>query len=202
MKIAFTGTSGIGKTTIAKALADRYSLRLVGEEIDKLAYAIDVLKKTPRDKTKELNKSIERFLKSLDDWLSDRMKYFESDLCFIEDRFCIDAINFLASSGIGKFGDDLVKDLVVKCAQYSTIYDLVVVPPIQDFTTFQYRNHDGLYRNNTLASKIIQQSAYIGLLEQFCAAPRLYLTPNLKTIDQQIEAIEQVLKQKATNNNE
>lgn len=196
MKIAITGTTGIGKTTLAKALSAHFSLSYIEEDIFKVVYAKDALKNIPKDKTKEFNKGVERFLKTLDQWLTNRMRYFDSEEAFIEDRFCIDAIKYLGISGIGKFGDDLIKDLVVRCGQYSTTYDLVIVPPISDFSTFQYRNESGLYRNNALASKVIDQSIYVGLLEQFCAAPRVYLTPNLITTEQRLENVCQILNER------
>lgn len=195
MKIALTGTSGIGKTTLAKALSERLSIKLIEEDYNSMAYAVKALKITPTTNKKETIKAGERLLKVMDQWLSNRMRYYKSDESFIEDRFCIDAIAYLANSTVGQLREDILKDMIIKCSQYTTIYDLVIVPPISDWSTLQYKNEAGLYRQNNFAMKITSQSLCIGLLEQFCAAPKLYINANCTTTEQRLDYVCTVIEQ-------
>ena len=195
MKIALTGTSGIGKTTLAKALSERFSIKLIEEDFNAMVYAAHVLEKTPTSKEKESIKAGEQLLKVMDEWLVKRMCYFNSNESFIEDRFCIDAIGYLAKSIVGQLREDILKDLIVKCSQYTGIYDLIIVPPIADWSMTQYKNEAGLYRKNNFAMKITSQSTRIGLLEQFCAAPKLYINASCNTTEQRLDYVCAVISQ-------
>ena len=46
MKIAITGTGGIGKTTLANALATRFNIPLITEDMQPIIAAMNVLNQT------------------------------------------------------------------------------------------------------------------------------------------------------------
>ena len=188
MKIAISGTVGIGKTTLTKALGDYYNVPIINEGFVPLMEALSALSKIPPSKkTQQLNASKILF-EAMETWTSNRAKYYYSNESFVEDRFCIDLLFFITNR-LMIASDSQLKNFINKCVKYTSVYDMVIILPPINIPESSNVNEDNLIRNNSLAQKIRSHSLLIGLAEQFCSAPKLYVPYNCKTIEQRIEYI-------------
>jgi len=192
MKLAITGSSGAGKTTLAKALSTRLNIPLINEDFSELIRAITEFERGNAAFTKP---SLLAALQQFDEWLKRRAMFSSKTDCFIEDRFCFDALQLMMSTKIGGLRPDVIQQLITLANQQSSIYDLVIVLPIGSFSFNEHKNEDGLKRKNSFCEKIRSQSTTIGLLEQFCLAPRVYINASCKTTAQRLDYVMQAINQ-------
>lgn len=118
MKLAITGTSNIGKTTLAKALSDFHGLTLIHEDFRGIEDAMTSLRKIPTGNKKQLIKASNKLYDEINVWLFNRMKYFDSAEPIIEDRFCLDVVIYLANP-ITQIPEIQLKEFLQKCNHYT-----------------------------------------------------------------------------------
>ncbi|XPV70196.1 MAG: AAA family ATPase [Halarcobacter sp.] len=130
MKIAFSGASSTGKTTLAKALEEKLLLKYINVDSRKI---IDDLNHTNID---DLNKK--EFLEFQKIWLNEKLKNEKSIEHFITDRTYIDAIAYIFNRNV----DD--KELFNIYLKNMEIYDFIFYLPIGriPFTYDGYRSKD------------------------------------------------------------
>lgn len=188
VRIAITGTSGVGKTTLAKALAEKYQVPYIPEDWNNLFSALIEFKKENASELK--NKKLQRFVRELNVWLRHRNQICNDMPGFVMDRCVFDILKLAIHEHIFSKETHAVKSLIQKATNFSGKINCVVVPPLSEWMTKEVVNQSNMKRNNDLHHKIYSQSLTIGLLEQFCHTPKIYLDKNQKTTQQRIEAVD------------
>lgn len=192
MRIAVTGTSGVGKTTLATELSRLLNIKLFAENFRPVMLANAAAKAAYLAKdTAKLEREIQLILS----WLDVRIAQEESETDFVSDRMAFDILKVVISAPYSQALPGLLTQLIQRCHASSTRFDLVIVPPIAEWSLQTMPNEDGLIREDNLSKKLRSQSVSIGLLEQFCHSPRLYIRSDCVTTEQRVELIRSVLQQ-------
>jgi hypothetical protein len=192
MKIALTGTTGIGKTTLARALAERLSIPIINEDFEPLINSLAAFDRNA-DAAKVAQLIVE-FLQNCDGWLKKRVTNHANFKSFVEDRFGFDIVRLIMTSSIGVARPDVLRQLLDLCSKQSVIYDLVIVPPLSNFSFMESKNEYGLTRKTNYCDKLRYQTMTVGLLEHYCSAPKLYIHPSCETTEQRVEYVLDVLE--------
>jgi hypothetical protein len=195
MKIAITGASGIGKTTMALGLSKALHLTVIPEDFIEMTNlrSLVIQSKRAADHVK-YGTLLERYVDSCRGWIKARNKYLQGDSPAIFDRCSFDVLKDWLTLDLNEDDGALLKSLINECILESEKYDLVIVPPIGRFAAEEI-NEAGLKRTRGLSVKINSQSWIIGLLEQFCAAPRLLINDRCETTEQRVELVCDTLRQ-------
>jgi adenylate kinase family enzyme len=165
VKIAISGSAGIGKTTLASALAECRGCRLIEEGYDGLF-----------DSDAGFIKSRSRLRREILSLLEMKNALEEEAEAFVADRCAVDLFNLWMSRG---FGDDqeLTGCLYQRCRRYVEKYDFVFVLPWSAIPLRQI----GLPVNRRRAmnpwSQLYNHANVIGLLHQWLPSTRLVPIP-------------------------
>jgi len=114
MKIAFTGASSTGKTTLAKAVEEKLLLKYINVDSRKI---IDDLRHSNIDNLNE-----KEFLEFQKIWLNEKLINERSIDKFITDRTYIDAIAYMRNRNINNF--ELFDNYIKKMDVYDYIFYL------------------------------------------------------------------------------
>ncbi|RYA23127.1 hypothetical protein CRU96_09635 [Malaciobacter halophilus] len=115
MKIAFTGASSTGKTTLAKAIEEKLLIKYINVDSRKI---IDDLNHSNIDNLNE-----QEFLEFQKIWLSEKLINESSTDKFITDRTYIDAIAYMCNRNINNF------ELFNNYIKNMDVYDLIFYLP-------------------------------------------------------------------------
>lgn len=117
MKIAVSGSAGVGKTTLAQNLAQALNIAYIPEHYEPLFDSLDKLDSPP-------NGLAELFNKVLDIKLSEQEKYGS----FVADRCSADLLNLWLRRKL--FGlPEASQAFHSRCREAMSSYDLIVIPP-------------------------------------------------------------------------
>jgi len=191
VRIAITGTSGVGKTTLAKALAEKYQVPYIPEDWNGLFAALKAFKteKNP-DRQKE---QLQRFVQELNQWLKYRRQLCNDNQGFVMDRCVFDAFKMVIHEHVFSKETEAIKKLIQQSINFSKSISCVVVPPLSQWMSQEPINQQGMKRNNDLHHKIYSQSLTIGLLEQFCHTKKIYLSAKVNTTEARINKVDEYL---------
>jgi len=195
-RIAISGSPGTGKTTLAKALSEHWSLPCIPEDVVSIVNAdakyISSLIDDPgrgrggTDPENSRDALVDAFL----DWFASRDALLDHKSGFISDRWGLDVLGWwLMRFGIGIHGvEEQTHQLVQAMHQRSKQLDLVVVMPVSQ--PFSYEpNEQGLSRNVDLPGQVLNTALNLGLMTGFGQARTLHMPPSCKTIDQRVNLV-------------
>lgn len=190
MKIAISGSGGIGKTTLGRALAERLHLPFLEENLEPLVRAGAELhrRKQGAAASADVAASENNYLAAVDAWLADRQHQQESHPDgFVADRWALDILQRWLLGGRSE-DDAKTAALIRHVRAQANRLDLVIVPPmlrLRDETD----NEAGLRRISALGPRLLSHALYCGLLEQLTQVPRLYLAARPTTVEQRVEQV-------------
>jgi predicted ATPase len=192
MRIAITGAGGIGKTTLASALAQAFDVPLIEEGLQPVVNAIGKLGKADKA-TPQFAKLSDAYQKACTDWLKKRAEQQAVHASFVADRFAIDVLARWVLSGVKREDDELLIKLVTECRQQTAGLDLVVMPPLVRLADKDMPNEKGLKRHESMSMKLFSQSLSRGLMDQLLTVPRLYIPLSAQTTEQRVAMVKQAL---------
>lgn len=165
MKVAITGSAGIGKTTLARALAERCGCCLIEEGYDCL-FGPDA----------EFLRSRVLLRREIVSVLERKNLLEEKATAFVSDRCAVDLFNLWMSCG---FGDDekMTAWLYQCCRRYSAKYDVVFVLPWGAIPLRQIAPPGRRRRSMNPWFQLYSHANVIGLLHQWLPAARLVPVP-------------------------
>ncbi len=165
VKIAISGSAGVGKTTLASALAHCYGCRLIEEGYDGLF-----------DPHADFIRPRSRLRREILCLLEQKNSRESEAGSFVADRCAVDLFNLWMSRG---FGDDqeLTAWLYQHCRRYVEKYDFVFVPPWSAIPLRQIDLPVNRRRAMNPWSQLYNHANVIGLLHQWLPAARLVPIP-------------------------
>ena len=197
MKIAITGTGGVGKTTLANALAASLKIPVIAENMQDVVGMIGKLgasQKANPPATAEQVKVLQlQYQNTCIAWLNDRAKQQQETPSFVADRFAIDLLARLIMPTSQKPSEELILKVIAECKRQSAMLDLIIMPPLIRLATPTAPNESGLKRHDALSMKLFSHSLNRGLIEQLLTVPRLYIPVNAKTTEQRVEVVQKAI---------
>ena len=165
VKVAISGSAGIGKTTFARALAERRGCRLIEEGYDGL-FGADARFLSSRTRLRhEILAVLER-----------KNAREDAAPAFVADRCAVDLFNLWMSRG---FGDDerMTGWLYQRCRHYMAKYDFVFVLPWSAIPLRQIAAPVNRRRSLNPWFQLYNHANVIGLLHQWLPPRRLIPMP-------------------------
>lgn len=166
LKIAVSGTAGIGKSTLAQGLAERMMLPLIEEHYD-------------GNITRAKDKSPELWEKEMLSVLQIKSRLESQHMGFVTDRCPVDLFNgWLNNSLHTRLEPDSTKHFLDACIKGSRQYDFLVIPPWKG-VPFKEREEGraGIRRNNNLYVLLRSQASTLGLAHIFLDKRRIIEIP-------------------------
>ena len=178
MKIAISGTAGIGKSSLAKALADKLRLPLIAENYETL---FDKPKKITD--TGQLAEAILRILES-------KQQLEEQHGSFVTDRCPIDLFHLWMKTGLWVRQQETER-LYNMAVQQVDQYDLVVFPPSGILAAdSEHETRDFRQRTPSKYVQMYNHASIIGLALLWMPAERLLFLPGAsQSVDERAEAV-------------
>lgn len=176
MKIAISGSAGIGKSTLARALAGTLRIPYIPENYELLA---GKLKSAPPELAGLFNRVLE-------------LKRAEQERLgsFVADRSAVDLLNLAIRYGLC-FHENEIKDFSERCRAAMAGYDLIVIPPWGVIPLHVHAAGESKMRR--ILNPWIQMSNHasiIGLLRMFVGEEKiLYLPEGKSSQDQWLDII-------------
>jgi len=176
VKIAISGCAGIGKTTLASALAQRHKVQLVEEGYDGFFNSDFDFIKSPR----QLKRKILGVLEKKND-LEDQAS------SFIADRCAVDLFNLWMANGLGA-DQKSTSRLYQRCRAYTDKYDFVFVLPWSAIPLKQISAPARRRRTMSAWFQLHNHANIIGLLHQWLPPERLVPIPfHLVDLEKRLE---------------
>lgn len=186
MRIAISGTGGIGKTTLAKALADTLGVPLLAENLQDIVMAIGKWRQSQLNcDTTQLNAARQAYMRACETWLNDRVRQQARNPGFVADRWALDILVRWLQAGIEQHNDALTSQLVTHVQGQARSLDLVVFPPLRRLDMAP-SNNDGLTRHQHLSARLHSHALSRGLLEQLTAVARLDIPDHVIDINERV----------------
>jgi predicted ATPase len=190
-KIALMGTSGVGKTTLAKALSLELKIPILEENLTPVVDAIKAINQ--RGLSHEaLEEKTKQLMAELRTWVLSRAKAQLENSGFICDRTAVDILDILLSSSM-IFNDEMIVGLLKEIRRQLMKIDLVVILPISEHTFETPHNEDGLKRSVYLQHKLHGQALKIGLLAMFSPKPTLMIEARISSVEDRVRIIKERL---------
>lgn len=179
MKIAISGTSGTGKTTLARALATALSVPLFEENFSAVVEAAmrynDVQGDEGENRRMLQRKALSSYKSTCDLWLNHRKQLSLSHSGYVADRCGFDILCRWITAHVPFDTTATLRQLISHCRMESREYDLIVIPPLTDWSMRPGKNERGLKRRYGLQNKLHSHSTLIGLIQQISTGPYLLL---------------------------
>lgn len=195
-RIAITGSTGIGKTTLARALAQTLGVELIEEGMRPVVEARRAYleaARAPGGPDRALVRSaLATYVGACDDWLRAR-NVRQSELPgFVADRWAVDLLSSLLMGGLGPAHNALIDRWVRECQAQARQFDLIVVPPLTRMGDERI-NDQGLPRSDALSQRLLSHCLLRGLLEQLVRTPRVYLPASARTVAERVASVTSAL---------
>ncbi len=178
MKLAISGSAGSGKTTIAKALAERFSIEFIAENYGPFF-----------DQPGKFSQPPEQLAPSFWAVLSNKRQLEEAAGSFVADRCPIDLFHLWLVKRLFVLNDD-TKKFFAKSKEYADDYDFVIFPP---WGTIKLEPTGASSRKQRIVNPWIQQAnhaAIVGYAYQWLPNQRIIQIPDTHTdIDERLDFI-------------
>ncbi|MCP9886669.1 AAA family ATPase [Cyanobium sp. ATX 6A2] len=173
-RIAITGASGTGKTTLGRALSQRLCLPFIKEDIGELLAAQAQLSRlAARGKLRRSHFSGHAAV--CQEHIERQNRRFAEQPGFICDRFAVDVLARVLRPPFDRVGEEWFHTLLKHTKQQLESIDLIVVPPLSDWSFQPSKNDMGRERIVAVLPKTRIHSLYSGLCVTLAPERTLFL---------------------------
>jgi hypothetical protein len=174
VRLSLTGAAGIGKTTLARALAARFKAPLLGENFGGIVSAFNA-EARPGDEVARVRRRANCRAACLD-WLRQRESQYLAHPGFIEDRCAIDVLFRWLLENLSDADNGETQRMIELTRALLATTDFVVIPPLA--LTEQVQNEEGLVRVGSFSRLFRAQSLALGIAGQLLEPSRLIVIPD------------------------
>jgi predicted ATPase len=192
MKIAITGTGGIGKTSLVSALAAEFNLPIINEEMQTVLQATHHLQQAQKDHA-DINTAQQAYHQACIAWINQRGQQQKALPNFVADRFAFDMLARLILPSLQKPDEALLLKIIDVCKNQARQLDLIIMPPLIPFAAQNAPNESGLSRHTDISMKLFSHSLSRGLMDQLLAVPKLYIPVEVTTTEARVALVKEDL---------
>jgi len=184
--IAISGTSGTGKTTLAKELSKKYDLAIKPENIHPL---IDSFKKVLLNKDPKLqNQLITNYVQIAYEWLDERQEFIQKNNRCILDRWALDILARFLFSNLFNINSDPIYKLIELIRTQSESLTVLIIPSIIQ-SSIPTLNEDNLARSSNMSRRIYSQASTIGLAKMYTRCPTILIPNQMTQLESRVNSI-------------
>jgi len=183
--IALSGTAGIGKTSLGKALASHYKLDFAAEDIGQIIEKSKVL--SLNNDPKKTHDLLQEYLYACNAWIEQR-SFLISKSNIVLDRFALDILNRIVISNHFKDNSVVIQNIAQKVHQQAQSIDILIIPHIH-LPGVPVINDQGMQRKQSYSQRLLSHSTSIGLAKIYCPCPTMFLPPHLVDFDKKVEKV-------------
>ena len=173
MRLSITGAAGIGKTTLARALAEHFRVPVLTEDFSGIVRTFNT---PPPPGESGVSQWRAACRAACCDWLRQRETRYRANLGFVEDRCAIDILLRWLLENLSDTDNGETGRMIEATRALVAMTDFVVIPPLLPMAPG--RNDDGLVRAGSLSRVYRAQSLVLGIATQLVAPVRLICLPD------------------------
>ena len=196
VRIAITGATATGKTTLGRALADRLAIPFIEEGLQPVVKAIADLERTRRAGG-DMKDSFVAARRSLLAYLAERAKLYRDNAAFVSDRTVVDVLTRWMRHRLSGQDHTEFRAVVRQAQEALALLDWIVVPPLVTLTQEQ-TNEAGLERLAHLQERLFIQSLLIGLLVQLAPRKLILIPRSAQSVEQRVAFVVDRIKRQRT----
>lgn len=194
MRIVVSGFPGTGKTSLVKALSEKYDLPIIEENLIKIGELNRQLNLALKNKD-DVTLLIKNYANSFLEWDIDRSNRYKESKSFVADRWEADLLDYwlFSSKSMSSNADSITLKLLNNLKQKSKSIDFVVVTPLlKPFSSDV--NEEGNVRIKGFTNHLRSIVTNVGLITAFTKTS-LILIPELPmNINERVEYIDNIIK--------
>lgn len=197
LKIAVSGFPGTGKTTLVKAISERFSLPVINEEMAPIAKAEEIYRRASRHLQAEELPALKKNL--IESFLMRDKKRSEAYLvqnAFVADRCEVDLLNWwLVRFGTGRQEVDEVTSFLLKNFQKKMQqFDLIIITPISP-PFDRSPNEQGVARKVDFTTHVLSTAVTSGLIQTFSKTRMLHLPRTAGSTEDRLSLVSSALNE-------
>ena len=191
LKVAVSGFPGTGKTTLVKAISERFDLPIIQEDMFSIGNASNLYDIAIRqNRTLDLPVLKRKLIESYLSWDKKRTEAYLSSQTFIADRCEADLLDFwlLRFSSSGSEIDQITNFLLKNFCNKIQKFDLIIMTPLSP--PFSHLpNEEGNKRKSGFTLHVHNAAMTSGLIQSFTNTPILRLPTTAKSIDERLNLV-------------
>jgi AAA domain-containing protein len=186
VKIAISGSGGIGKSTLAGVLAERRSLKLIDECLEPLF----------QEGSKEVSPA--RFAEVLISIQENKSQQEQGVDRLVTDRCGLDLMHIWMNNGL-HLGTNLTDSFFAACRQQLHSYDYILIPPWGSFRVELLTDQEGSkQRNLNPLVQLRTHATIVGFAHMFVEKKRIIEIPQtINTLEERVQFIDSVIKRRS-----
>jgi len=196
LKLAISGPTGSGKTTLAKALADKLGLPVLPEDMaDSIQkeQAFRQLKKTETTEKSVLDQALAAWAQSHVDWFRRRANSYAETPGFVADRWEADLLDTWLIKLGSQVNEKYTEALYNSMRNQSKQLDFVIMLPFQPAMGGE-RNDEGHKRAGGFAARLTKTAMTRGLIQQCTGLKVIDLPVGHFTVEQRVDIVLKVFQ--------
>jgi predicted ATPase len=191
LKIAVSGFPGTGKTSLVKALGEKFDIPIIQENMLPIRNAEkDFATARMQRRTEDLPALHAALVESFVSWDAGRTKEYQARDSFVADRWEADLLDWwLVRFGQGRASVDSVTTSLLKNFQEkSKIFNFVVITPVQKPFSFE-PNEQGNTRSANLTMHVLNMAVTAGLVQHFTDLPALFIPNEPMSVEERVDFV-------------